>query len=648
MLNSLRARLIGICVAITTLSLLALALSTFFSVRSSTEHSLDERISQLTKLHANDLAEWVRDKQRITSSLQQAVGKQEPVPFLLAAKQAGDFDDTYFVYASGAHVFSHPMPENYVGTERPWYKQAVQAGKPSVTPPYIDASTGKLTISFVEPVGQAGQYAAVVGTDMHLDTVTRKVNSIHATGKSFAFLLDGQSNILAYAKAELVMKPSTGIAPQLDGGLLQKLAQDGGSAEVDVNGATQLVYASRVEGTPWLLGVAVDKTEATAAARQLLQMEMLIAALCVVVAVALLSASVNRLLRRLLVVRDALEDIASGEGDLTRRLDTAGKDELTQIATAFNHFTDKIAAVLLRIRQSSESVRIATSEIASGNQDLSSRTEQQASSLEETAAAMEQLTATVQQNAASARQASELASNASEVATQGGAVVGQVVQTMGGIEASARRIVDIIQVIDSIAFQTNILALNAAVEAARAGEQGRGFAVVASEVRQLAQRSAEAAKEIKALIDDSVSQVSTGSRLVNAAGTTMREVVDSVNRVTAIVAEISNASQEQSRGIAEVGSAVTQMDQSTQQNAALVEQATAAAQSLQQQAHQLAEVVAAFKLQAHDASEGSGLLAGSAVGSHRLMSPGTSLQAQTRNTVASQGLEKDKKILSQI
>jgi methyl-accepting chemotaxis protein len=209
---------------------------------------------------------------------------------------------------------------------------------------------------------------------------------------------------------------------------------------------------------------------------------------------------------------------------------------------------------------------------------------------------MEQLTATVQHNAESARQAHQLASSASDVARHGGTVVEKVVQTMGGIEQSSHRIADIIGVIDSIAFQTNILALNAAVEAARAGEQGRGFAVVASEVRTLAQRSATAAKEIKALIDDSVSQVDAGGRLVQDAGATMGKVVESVQRVTAIVTEISHASQEQSTGIAEIGTAVTQMDQSTQQNAALVEQATAAAQSLQQQAAQLADAVAGFRL----------------------------------------------------
>ena len=226
----------------------------------------------------------------------------------------------------------------------------------------------------------------------------------------------------------------------------------------------------------------------------------------------------------------ALADIASGEGDLTRRMDATGKDELAQIALAFNQFADKIAAVLLQIRVAAENVRLATTEIAAGNRDLSDRTEQQASSLEETAAAMEELTATVQQNASNAQQARQLAHAASDVAAHGGEVVGQVVQTMGGIEAASRKIEAIISVIDGIAFQTNILALNAAVEAARAGEQGRGFAVVASEVRTPAGRSAEAAKEIKGLIEDSVTQVASGSRQVQEAGATMAQVVDSIRQ----------------------------------------------------------------------------------------------------------------------
>ena len=537
-------------------------------MRDDAQQSLDQRIGQLTHLHASELTEWVREKQRITSSIQQAVGKDEPVPFLLAAKQAGDFDDAYFVYAHGPHVFPHPMPDGYVGTARPWYKEAAAANKAVVTAPYVDATTGKLTITFAEPISESGTLTAIVGTDMHLDSVTRKVNGIRATNKSFAFLLDDAGNILAYANAELVLKPATAIAPALTTSLMAGLAQSGGHTEVDVSGATQLVYAARVEGTPWMLGIAVDKADAQASLRELLQLEVLI----------------------------ALVDIASGEGDLTRRMDATGKDELAQIALAFNQFADKIAAVLLQIRVAAENVRLATTEIAAGNRDLSERTEQQASSLEETAAAMEELTATVQQNASNAQQARQLAHAASDVAAHGGEVVGQVVQTMGGIEAASRKIEAIISVIDGIAFQTNILALNAAVEAARAGEQGRGFAVVASEVRTLAGRSAEAAKEIKGLIEDSVTQVTSGSRQVQEAGATMAQVVDSIRQVNTVVAEISSASQEQSTGIAEVGTAITHMDQATQQNAALVEEATAAAQSLQQQAHSLADVVAGFKL----------------------------------------------------
>ncbi|MFS8435943.1 chemotaxis protein, partial [Xanthomonas campestris pv. campestris] len=237
----------------------------------------------------------------------------------------------------------------------------------------------------------------------------------------------------------------------------------------------------------------------------------------------------------------------------------------------------------------------AASEIAAGNQDLSQRTEQQAANLEETAASMEELTSTVKQNAEGARQANQLAIGAASVAVQGGEVVGKVVETMSGIEASSKKIADIISVIDGIAFQTNILALNAAVEAARAGEQGRGFAVVASEVRTLAQRSSGAAKEIKDLIDDSVQRVAEGSALVHTAGKTMGEVVASVQRVTDIMGEISAASQEQSAGIEQVNQTITQMDETTQQNAALVEEATAAARSLEDQAVQLTEAVAVFK-----------------------------------------------------
>ena len=285
-------------------------------------------------------------------------------------------------------------------------------------------------------------------------------------------------------------------------------------------------------------------------------------------------------------------------GDLTSHIDDSRKDETGKLLHALKTMNDNLLRIVGQVRSGTDTIATASSEIASGNMDLSSRTEQQAGSLEETASAMEELTSTVKQNADNARQANQLAVSASEVAVQGGSVVGQVIDTMGAINESSKKIVDIISVIDGIAFQTNILALNAAVEAARAGEQGRGFAVVASEVRSLAQRSASAAKEIKELIDNSVQKVDSGSRLVEQAGATMTEVVSSVRRVTDIVAEISSASQEQSDGIEQVNRAITLMDESTQQNAALVEQAAAAAQSLQDQAHTLTEVVSFFKLDA--------------------------------------------------
>ena len=296
---------------------------------------------------------------------------------------------------------------------------------------------------------------------------------------------------------------------------------------------------------------------------------------------------------------------AIADGDLTSPVRVVGRDEIAQLVKALATMQGSLASVVGNVRANSESVATASSQISHGANDLSARTEEQASALQQAAASMEQLGSTVRQNAENAQSANQLALGASTVARRGGDVVGEVVETMKGINESSRRIVDIIGVIDGIAFQTNILALNAAVEAARAGEQGRGFAVVAGEVRSLAQRSADAAKEIKSLISASVERVDHGSALVDRAGVTMAEIVSSIARVTDIMGEISAASTEQSSGVSQIGDAIAQMDQATQQNAALVEESAAAAESLKDQARQLVQVVSVFKLEGRTAVEES-------------------------------------------
>ncbi|MDA8488234.1 MULTISPECIES: methyl-accepting chemotaxis protein [unclassified Kluyvera] len=359
-------------------------------------------------------------------------------------------------------------------------------------------------------------------------------------------------------------------------------------------------YVNYLQQNDSLYELAVKDSNASYTQAMWILFGVMIAVLAVIVTVWLgvrktLIAPLNRLI-------DSIRHIAGG--DLVKRIDVESDNEMGQLAHSLRHMQGELARTVGEVRQGADAIYSGASEIAMGNNDLSSRTEQQAASLEETAASMEELTATVKQNAENARQASHLALSASETAQKGGKVVDNVVQTMRDITASSQKIADIISVIDGIAFQTNILALNAAVEAARAGEQGRGFAVVAGEVRNLAQRSAQAAREIKSLIEDSVNRVDLGSTLVESAGETMDEIVNAVTRVTDIMGEIASASDEQSRGIDQVGLAVAEMDRVTQQNASLVEESAAAAAALEEQASRLTQAVAVFRIQQNQTNSG--------------------------------------------
>ena len=596
--SSLRGKIIATTGVMVLVGLLSLTVANVITARSYALSSLGSQVKALAHSHAAGVGDWIAARHLLVKSVASAVNEADPLPYLKQAKIAGDVDTVYIGYADKRTAFSSPqnLPSDYDPTSRPWYQQASASAQSVVTEPYVDAGSQKLVITFASAVKEGAQVKAVTAADVFMDSVVRNVASIRPTPGTYGFIVSHAGKILVHENTALLLKPLSDIAPALAKTSLSASSSDSSLTPVMIGNDERLVHVEPIPGTDWSLVIAMNKDEALGGITAMMWSSVLGSLGIALIAVLIIGALLTKVMGRLTVLRDAMQDIGSGEGDLTLRVQANGRDELAIIGSGFNQFVEKIHAVLRQVRESADSVAIASTEIAQGNQDLSSRTESQASALQQTAASMEELSATVKQNADSAKQANQLAMSASTVAVHGGEVVGQVIETMKGINDSSKKISDIISVIDGIAFQTNILALNAAVEAARAGEQGRGFAVVASEVRSLAGRSADAAKEIKTLISASVERVEQGSALVDKAGATMTEVVSSIRRVTDIMSEISAASHEQAMGVSQVGEAVTQMDQVTQQNAALVEEMAAAASSLRSQANDLVQVVAVFKL----------------------------------------------------
>ncbi|MGB7755927.1 MAG: methyl-accepting chemotaxis protein [Salinisphaera sp.] len=598
MRHSLRARILAICIAIIVLSLIVIGAATWRVMNAYNNQSIVDNLKSIATGHVMAIAEWSNTEKRLVASIGQRALQPDAASSMALIKKASQFSMVYAGYPDGRFVSgSHwTPPPGFQPTQRIWYKQAVKAGHTVATEPYMDAATHALVVPFASPVMDGGRLAAVVAADMPLDRVVANVKAIKPTAHSYAFLVDGQGTVIAHPDTDLALKSATEIDPRLTARWISQAASSGRVRQVSLNGVNERVLAEAIPNTDWTLVVAMNEREALAglhSAGQTMLVALLITAL---IAAAILWLALTPSFRRLASARDALDDIASGDGDLSRRLPVRGRDEIAGMARAFNAFVERINEVLLHVRQTSESVRTASDEISHGNQDLSQRTEETAAQLEESAAAVEQLTGTVEQSAASSRQASQVASEAAETARQGGQRMQAVNQAMQRMHDSGKQIAGILDMIDTIAFQTNLLALNASVEAARAGEHGRGFAVVAEEVRGLANRSTEAANEIKTLIADSSRQTEVGVAETEAADGAMQGIVQQIEHVSGMLVEISGAADEQAAGIGQVNKSVSQLEGMTQQNAALVEQSAAASEALHQQARELAASVAAFRL----------------------------------------------------
>ncbi len=492
--------------------------------------------------------------------------------------------------------------DNYF--DQSWYLAASKGekGRCAWAPAYFDDASTEPRTNCAMPIYKGDKQWGVATIDITLgffnQLVTAMENKVHGT----IYIVEQDGTIVGTSHAgndKLPKLASLGdqspLALQIRKSLDRIKDSPSLVTDYDHDGTSHTLFMSNITG-PWFIATDMPTSQLLTRTHGILASLGMVQIPLVLLLLIVLITAIKIFMRRLAALNKNISQLSAGGADLTQRLPQSSSPEFNQINHSFNEFLQFLQTILRQVGDSSLAIASASRQIASGNLDLSARTEEQASSIEETAASMEQLTSTVKQNTKNAEGANHLAREASAVAQKGSAVVKNVVETMGSITRSSHKIVDIISVIDGIAFQTNILALNAAVEAARAGEQGRGFAVVASEVRNLAQRSATSAREIKKLIEDSEANIATGSRLVSTAGNTMDEVMAGVNNVATLMNEIMSSSQEQSLGIEQVNVAIAQLDNTTQQNAALVEQLSASAQAMQDQTVQLETVVAGFKI----------------------------------------------------
>ncbi|NMK46824.1 methyl-accepting chemotaxis protein [Achromobacter sp. Bel] len=604
-ITSLRNRILLITCFTVVGALVLSGITTYQIVRSNMMATISGNLDAIAAGNASAIERWSEDKAQAVVATAAVVEKGDPRGLTKLMGETNGFPISTIGWSDKTFFSTTQVAADYDPTARPWYKSAVAAGKLTVTKPYGDSGTGKLYVAFTTPMIRGGQTTGVLSGAVPLDGIQNIIRAIRPTPSSLAFVVATDGQVIAHVNDKLALKPSTDVAPELTAAALSAMLRDGAEPlTVNLDGVPKLLKVRRIPGTDWSLVIALDSAEATAGLTQVLNATLISLVVLTLVAVAIASVVTSRAFKRLSAVRDAMDTIGSGDGDMTHRLDVVGHDEVAQISSSFNAFVDKISTVMLDVRTGVHSMSAATSEIDMGNRDLSQRTETSAGSLQETSSALTQLTSSVRQTEEAAQHATRLATEASSAAERGGQVVTDAVTTMSAISQSSQRITEIISVIDGIAFQTNILALNAAVEAARAGEQGRGFAVVAGEVRTLAQRSAASAQEIRTLIQASVENVKSGTERVQAAGSTMGEIVEGISRVQRLVTEIHGAMTEQSVGISQIDRSVADMDQATQQNAALVEESAAASAMLSDQARVLADTVARFKLrdQSHDSA----------------------------------------------